>query len=522
MNIAQILRDRATASGDQAAILDVHRGEVRRLTFRELESAAAAAAGNLRQAGLRPGDAVLVLVPMSAELYITLCALFRLGLTAQFLDPSAGRQHIEACCALCDPRAFIGSSRAQWLRFISPALRRIPLKFSTGRPVFGARPLIQPKANGFAGADLMETCLPTTPALIRFTSGSTGEPKAAVRSHGFLLEQQRVIERSLQLAAGEVDLSTLPIFVLANLASGVTSILPDGDLRAPAKIRPEPVIRQIDNHRPNRVSASPAFLKQLAGHCAQTGESLDTLERVFTGGAPVFPHLLDRFQTLAPKADIVAVYGSTEAEPIAKISRREISQADRDQMAEGRGLLAGYPDPAIRICLVQEGANPGTTSLSPSEFAAAQTPPGQPGQIVVSGPHVQPGYLNGVGDAETKWNIEGTAWHRTGDSGQLDSQGRLWLLGRSSERIQDARGTLYPFQVECAAHQHSGVERSALIAHRGERWLVVEVQAGQPRPNLIAALAWAALDRIHYVRRIPVDSRHNAKVDYPALRKMLD
>ena len=223
-----------------------------------------------------------------------------------------------------------------------------------------------------------------------------------------------------------------------------------------------------------------------------------------------------------PCADIVAVYGSTEAEPIAKISRGEISQADRDQMVEGRGLLAGYPDPDIRIYLVHEGANPGTPTLSPGEFAAAQTPPGQPGQILVSGPHVQPGYLNGVGDAETKWNIAGTAWHRTGDSGQLDSQGRLWLLGRSSQRIQDARGKLYPFQVECAAHQHPGVERSALIAHRGERWLVVEVQSGQPRPDLAATLAWAGLHRIHFVRRLPVDSRHNAKVDYPALRKMLN
>src|SRR5208282_3075209 len=83
------------------------------------------------------------------------------------------------------------------------------------------------------------------PALVTFTSGSTGRPKAAMRTHGFLLAQHRALEASLALQPGTRDLTTLPIFVLGNLASGVTSVLPDADLRSPGKIAPRPVLTQI-------------------------------------------------------------------------------------------------------------------------------------------------------------------------------------------------------------------------------------------------------------------------------------
>ena len=72
---------------------------------------------------------------MSAELYVCLLALFRLRLVAMFLDPSAGREHIERCCELHRPKAFIGSAKAHLLRLVSHALRRIPRKFVIGFPI---------------------------------------------------------------------------------------------------------------------------------------------------------------------------------------------------------------------------------------------------------------------------------------------------------------------------------------------------------------------------------------------------
>src|SRR5205807_4714256 len=130
------------------------------------------------------------------------------------------------------------------LRLWAPALRRIPVKFSVGRlPVPGARPW-----SNYRGVPRHDDILPAeadTPALLTFTSGSTGQPKAAVRTHGFLLAQHRALERSLRLQPGEIDLTTLPIFLLANLASGVTSVVPNADLRYPGSIDPSRVVAQI-------------------------------------------------------------------------------------------------------------------------------------------------------------------------------------------------------------------------------------------------------------------------------------
>lgn len=523
MNIAKLLRARARTCPEAAAIIDAWRGRSRCTSFAELELAAARAAALLRQGGLRRGDAVLVFHPMSAELYIALIAIFRLGLVAMFLDPSVGREHIEQCCDIRPPRALIASSKTHLLRLFSPALRRIPLKFSVGLPVPGA--VSWERAAHLAPHEDVLPSTPDTPALLTFTSGTTGQPKAAVRTHGFLLAQHRVLEQALGLTAGEVDLTTLPIFALANLASGVTSLIPDADLRRPGAIDPAPVVAQIQAHRPTRTAASPALLECLAGYCARHDLKLRSFRKIFTGGAPVFPRLLDQLQHMAPSADIIAVYGSTEAEPIAHVATRSIEPEDIAAMLAGRGLLAGQPVPAIQLRIIRNQWGRPISPCTGTEFAMVCLRPGEAGEIVISGKHVLPGYLHGRGNETAKFEVDGTPWHRTGDAGYLDNRGRLWLLGRCAARVEDARGTLYPFTVECVAQHQPGVRRAALVSHRGQRILSVEFYDHAANTNLALlkeTLAWAHIDKVQGHKQIPVDKRHNAKIYYPALHKLLD
>ena len=139
--------------------------------------------------------------------------------------------------------------------------------------------------------------------------------------------------------------------------------------------------------------------------------------------------------------------------------------------------------------------------------------------------HVLKHYLHGAGEEETKFRVGGEIWHRTGDAGWLDAEQRLWLLGRCAARLTDSRGELYPFSVECAAVETLGVRRAAALAWRGRRTLVLELSGNLPRPDLsqlAGPLEWAGLDEIRFVPRIPVDRRHNAKVDYGALERLLD
>jgi olefin beta-lactone synthetase len=520
MNIAEILLERARASGAGPAIIDRKNGQDRATTFHELERHAATAAAMLLRGGVSAGDAVLVFQPMSMELYAVLLAVFRMGALAMFLDPSAGRTHIEACCGLRPPKAFVGSGRALLLRMISPALRKIPIVFCTGRSLLPVESIFN------ATAQPHEEILSVqagTPALLTFTSGSTAAPKPVVRTHGFLSAQHCVLERCLRLLPGQIDLTTLPIFGLANLASGAVTVIPDVDLRFPGAINPVPVMRQIVSTKASRVAASPAFLEKLVEH-AEAGRVTLPLTSIFTGGAPVFPTLLRRLATVAPGAHIEAVYGSTEAEPIAHVALDAIASGDLDQMCSGAGLLAGAPIGEIDLRIIRDHWGKPLPAMSASEFASLEMKTPQPGEIVVTGEHVLKGYLDGRHEEETKFSVDGQVWHRTGDAGYLDESGRLWLLGRCVARPSGESGAIYPLAVEAAATECDWVHRAAFLEVDGRHVLMVETRKGRARGKLDSlreSLRWAQIDEIKIINRLPMDRRHNAKVDYVALRKRL-
>ena len=520
MNIVELLAHQVEERPDAPAIID----PLLAVSFADLDRESRCAADLLARQGLRRGDVVLVFCPMSVPLYVMLLGIFRLGLVAMFVDPSAGRRQIERCCVICPPKAFAASPRAHLFRFVSRAVRRIPIHLfiRTVLPARAGRRLSRGHGDSWGGSTIpADASGADAPALLTFTTGSTGAPKAAVRSHGFLLAQHRAIRDALRLEPGEIDLTTLPIFVLANLASGVTSVIPDADMRYPARADPARILHQIRRHRVTRTVASPAFLSRLATHCLARGATLETVSRVFTGGGPVFPRVLDRLAQVAPAAEISAVYGSTEAEPIALMEYRDLGSAERRATRHGKGLLAGTPVPSVRVAILPDRWDSPIGSLTEAQFTEANLGPGEPGEIVVNGDHVLNGYLRGRGDRDTKFSVEGQRWHRTGDAGYLDASGRLWLLGRCAAAIDDARGRLYPLSVEAVAEEREDIERAALLAEDGRRILIVQLAdraPGRVNATLEHDLAWARLDQIRIARRIPVDARHNAKIDYGRLR----
>jgi acyl-CoA synthetase (AMP-forming)/AMP-acid ligase II len=475
VNIVELLAGQASRRGHAVALVAPGRS----LTFAALARESAAWARTLHAAGLRAGDIALFLHPMSVELYVALAAALRLGVTATFVDPTAGRDRIEAGCAARPPRGLIASPWAHALRLRSAALRHIPLKFSVGRRVPGATPLAI--AATTAPRDAIEALPAEAPALVSFTTGTTGEPKTVVRTHGFLAAQHRALERALELEPGDLYLTALPLFVLANLASGAASLLPDADLRRIGLIDPEPVEAQIRRHAPTGAIAPPAFYERLVGR-----GGAPSLRRVYTGGAPVYPELLDRLQAWAPHAAIRAVYGSTEAEPMARLGREEISEDDRRAIRAGRGLLVGPPVEGLEV------------RVRPDPGSAV-------GEIVVRGPHVvSPG------------------WHPTGDAGWLDARGRLWLMGRCAARIADARGVVYPLSVEARAQGHASVRRAALARHRDRRVLAVELYPDARAGEVREQLRTLEVDDVRVLDRIPVDLRHQSKIDYAALGRVLE
>lgn len=516
-NVAHLLDVPLAQHRDAIAVIDDAR-EPKRVTFGQLDVMASTMHGRLCADGLTVGDHVIFFAPPSAQLYAALIAVWRAGAVATFVEPSAGQTVLNAACAMCKPRALIASPKAHLLRCVSAGLRAVPLKYA----IDGWTPFTQSLRHGATIASCaVATVHADAPALLTFTSGSTGTPKGAIRTHGILRAQLRALTLAFAHHAKQCELVALPIVVLLNLANGVTTVLPNADLRKPGSINALPVLRQLREHGATSMVAAPAFLERLVAH-PNAAQSFAHLDTVITGGGPVFPNLVARLAQFAPKANVISVYGSTEAEPIAHIAHREVSEVDWEQMKQGGGLLTGVPVNEVALRLVRATPTQITVS-SADEFDALAVNQGEVGEIVVTGDHVVKGYWGGIGDRETKIRVADTIWHRTGDLGKLDSLGRLWLLGRLDASTHDARGAFYPFAVECAAHSIPGVRRAAAFANHGHRILVIESDNNVTLrlDPIREQLHWATLDDVRSLFAIPTDKRHNSKVNYAALREQL-
>ncbi|MCC5828439.1 MAG: AMP-binding protein [Phycisphaeraceae bacterium] len=536
-NLAHRLHERAEEHPERAAIIKGVGSRRRTVTYRELDQQAQRISGMLVQRGLQPGDRMMPLVPMSTTLYALLLGAWRAAITVVIPGPEINLATIRAALRRTTPGMIIAPTRLLLLAPLFRELRRVGLRMTTGMPLPWAGNW-QAAMNQAPTPSLPHAVNSDHPALITFTSGGTGEPKAIVRTHGFLSTQHRVLERDLKLEAGQIDLTTMPIFLLANLASGLTSVLPEGLRFDVAALNAAALAQQIQAENIIRTVASPTVLERLADHCIGQGIHLSGVRRIDTGGAPVFPRVMRKLERIAPEAELWVVYGSTEAEPIAHVAWKQITPDTHQAVAEGHGLIAGCPVEGINVRILtrpppaaapDDGHERDIPTLESLEDMCAQ--PGLPGaipgagEIIVTGDHVVRGYLDGRGDAQSKIMAGHRIWHRTGDGGYIDARSRLWLLGRWQARLTTDQGTLFPLAVECAASEVPGVVRSALVNFRGEPTLVVESDPAISRQDIASDLEGMLKRfgniRLLPVRSIPVDARHRAKIDYPALERML-
>lgn len=535
MNIPLTLKENCRLFGERPAIIDCKRGAVRIATYKQLDTWSEQLAIHFAKEGLTADSTTLVLHTMSIELYVVLIALFKLAVKAMIVDPSSGVKFMDSCFALERPTALVTTSKGSLLPLISSSVHDIPLKFRTGIGLSQFKRLSAKRVfkisldeikidSGLAQGEMA--------ALVTFTSGSTGKPKGIVRTHAFLIEQHKALETSLKLQSGEIELTALPIFVLANLASGMTTVIPDANLRKPAKVDAAKLVKQIVDHEIERAVGPPMLFQRLIEHCLAQNITLNSLKKIYTGGGPVFPQLMQKLRLIAPEARIVAVYGSTEAEPIAHIELSQISTDDLSAIKTGAGLLAGHVESCLELKIITPLTDTNEVqNFTSTEFAAMSQPVNSPGEIVVAGNHVIKGYLRGEGDCQTKFKVDNNVWHRTGDAGYLDATGKLWLLGRESAKIVDARGTLYPFQIEAAACEHPAIRVAACLLFNGKRTLLIQPDASFDHrnktkvANLFATLRHDLqgmyIEDIRLCKAIPMDKRHNSKVVYSEVAKLL-
>ncbi|MGH7637170.1 MAG: AMP-binding protein [Gemmatimonadaceae bacterium] len=517
-NAASLFLDAAERNASTIAFAEA---QGNRVSFAELRRRVERCAGGLRQLGFTEGTRAVFMLPMSTELYVAVLGCLTAGGVAVFVDPWVSLRRIVALAAAARAKAFFGSPKAHLLRMLSPELRRIPITITTGAV---ARPFARYRLDALDGDAGVGEVAPGDPALITFTTGSGGVAKGVNRTHAILRAQHEVIREEFPARPGDVDLTTFPVFALSNLAAGITTVIPPVNLR---RVADASAIRVLDAMRGAGVTtmaASPPLFDVLASHLRARGAAPPpSLRRIVTGGAPVRDDQLRLWREVWPRTEIVVAYGSSEAEPVASIGADE-RLSERDA---GQGYCVGRPVHAVLTRIVPITKGPLTKLAVPPPTETA-------GELLVTGPHVCRDY---VGDerafAENKVrDPAGMVWHRMGDTGYFDGKGRFWLVGRVHSTIQRGGVVVHPQIVERAARgEDARIRRVAAVGLPddvlGERLVVVvesdSLDVAPAVRSRIGEAKLAPLDALVVTSRpLPVDPRHNSKIDYHRLRDLLE
>jgi acyl-CoA synthetase (AMP-forming)/AMP-acid ligase II len=502
-------------------------------SFAQLNAEADAAARLFQARGIQRGTRVLLLVRPGLDLLRCVFALFKLGAVPVLIDPGMGRKNFLACVHRSEPAAMVAIAQAHWLAWLFPrALGSAKIRVRVGGAAWERDLAAHGNKDPFPLAETRANEL----AAILFTSGSTGAPKGVCYEHSFFEAQVRLIRDRYGIQPGEVDLPMLPIFALFNPAMGMMTVVPEINPSRPATCDPARIVQAIRQNEVTNSFGSPTLWALVARHCEATGQTLPSLRRVLAAGAPVHPTLLRRLKKILPHGTVHIPYGATEALPVSTISSTEVLEETWTRTEQGRGSCVGtlFEGVTARILPWQESAIANLPDGS-------ELRDGEIGEIAVRGPSVTRVY-DRLPEATARAKIPANdpadpaaVWHRMGDLGYRDEQGRLWFCGRAAERVETVNGVYYTDCAEAVFNRHPRVARTALIGlgarPRQEPALVVEPVPGQFPRNAAAREKFAAelralaqpgspaLTQIFFRKTLPVDVRHNAKIHRLALAR---
>ena len=478
---------------NRAAIVHVATGSS--ITFGEFAQRVDAIAAELQRRGMQRGDRVAMLTPPGVDLLAAVYGVWRAGGVTVVADRGLGLRSLGAA---------VRSARASWL--IGPRAARAAsavLRWS-------------PRATTIDIHDLMKappadvSRLPLGPTqddevAVLFTSGATGPAKGVRYRYGQLLAQCEALRHTYSITDDDSFVAAFAPFALYGPALGISTSLPDCDVTSPGKLTAKALGDAVAAVNATMVFASPAALANVVATSPDAlvpQRDLSGVRLVLSAGAPVPVETLRAVAVLAPNAELHTPYGMTEVLPVADVDLATIEQQ------RGNGVCVGYP---------VEGATVRVDDLGLGV-----------GEILVRAPWVSDGYDRlWATEHSARPVIDGARWHRTGDVGHLDAAGRLWVEGRSVHVVSTPTGPVTPVPVERAVEQGLPCVRSAAVGvgPRGCQQLVVVLEgdsnglATVEITRRVRDLVSTDVAAVLTLKTIPVDIRHNAKVDRSAVAK---
>lgn len=533
-NIASHLAVMAEQQPDRPAVMFPARrnpsGEViyTQYTFRELELVSSQIARGLHQLGIKRGTRTALMVPPSLEFFALTFALFKSGIVPVLIDPGIGIPNLGKCLGEAQPEAFIGIPKAHVARVLLGWARGTITKCVTvGSKWFWSGHTLDhvKQLGGENGESMLIDPECDEMSAILFTSGSTGIPKGVVYTHGILSAQVDHIRELYGIQPGELDMPTFPLFALFGPALGMGAVIPEMDPTRPAQVDPDKIITAIKRFNITNMFGSPAVINRVGRHGETHGIKLPSLRRAISAGAPVPAKVLERFAKMLPEgAQVFTPYGATECLPVASIGSDEILKDTRRQTDLGKGVCVGRPLRGVNVKIIRIDDAPITTWVDSLELLQ-----GEIGEIAVRADHATRLYFNRPESTALAKipTADGGFFHRMGDVGYLDAQGRIWFCGRKSHRVETASGTMFTIPCEAIFNTHAAVFRSALVGveRNGGKEPVIcielEVTANGGSQEVIRRelLELAAkhphtqgIKTVLFHPSFPVDIRHNAKI----------
>jgi acyl-CoA synthetase (AMP-forming)/AMP-acid ligase II len=308
-------------------------------------------------------------------------------------------------------------------------------------------------------------------AVLLFTSGTTGEPKAAVLRHRHLASY--VISTVDFMGAGEDEaaLISVPPYHIAAISAALTSTYAGRRTVHLEAFTPEDWVRSARDERVTHAMLVPTMLGRILDVIESGGDDLPHLQHLSYGGGRMPMQTIERALRLLPQVSFVNAYGLTETSSTISVLSPEdhrAAAASSDPRARARLASVGRPLPTIELDIRDPDGMP---------LAA-----GNEGEIWVRGEQVSGEYLN-------RKAVRSDGWFPTNDCGRLDEDGYLFLGGRLDDVIVRGGENISPGEIEDVMRTHPDVEDVAIIglpdAKWGERIVAVVVNRAEPRPEAL-------------------------------------
>jgi fatty-acyl-CoA synthase len=405
----------------------------RAITWRELDTRTDRLATGLAARGVARGDRVAVLMGNRPEWIELTVALLKLG--ALTVPLNIRYSPTEVAYVVADADCRLAVTEAAMEGGMAIVRQRLP-----GTPVHLAEQLDELAADG--DPPRAET-VADDPAYLCYTSGTTGDPKGAILTHGSFDAISRAWAQCLPITFDDVFYLPFPLAFTGGLAVFVWSLVGGCCVVLDRAFDPERAIEVMECRRVTALMAVPLILRQLVDHPRLRDADLSAWRTACSGGSPVPPSLLADVQALG--VPMLQMFGLTESSAMATL-------LPAHDAARKLGS-AGLPVPRTRIEIVGADDRP--------------CPPGEVGEIVVFGPQVMRGYWRNP--EATAAALRGGGLH-TGDLGYLDDEGYLYVVDRAKDMLITGGLNVYPAEIERVLAGMPGIRELAVIGVPHDRW----------------------------------------------------